>query len=109
MNNTKSGGAIAIASSCSENFSQSFSIPNNWPLPKFAIGDRVEYVDMHCLMTCTIRGLEYMPDELPNYAKYGKSGGWYYYLLPDFTPTIKRFILDDAFIQPVDESELTSI
>lgn len=61
-------------------------------------------------MTCTVRGSEYIPDELPEYLG-GKAptGGWYYYLMPDANPTIYPHILDDAFSQPVDETEIVSI
>lgn len=109
MNNTKSAGAIAIAPSRSENSSQSFSTLNNWERPKFAIGDRVEYLDRHCLMVCTVRGLEYLPDELPAYMGHAPTGGWYYYLLPDFNPTVNPHILEDTFTQAVDETEITPI
>lgn len=110
MHSTKSTAAIAIAANHSVNFSQPFSIPNNWERPKFAIGDRVQYVDRHCLMTCTVRGMEYFPERLPSYSESRwPVGGWSYYLLPDLNPTIRPHILEDAFTQPVDETEITSI
>uniref|UniRef100_A0ACD5H3A5 Uncharacterized protein n=1 Tax=Desertifilum tharense IPPAS B-1220 TaxID=1781255 RepID=A0ACD5H3A5_9CYAN len=75
MNSTKRAGAIAIAANRFTNSSQSFSIPNSWQLPKFRIGDRVQYMDRHCLMVCVIRGMEYFPNQPPNYLTLaGKKG-----------------------------------
>lgn len=102
MHSTKS----AIAPSGAH---QSFTIPNNWDTPKFKIGDRVTYYDRHCLMTCTVRGMEYFGEVLPDYMGPAPDSGWYYYLLPDPNPTIQSSILADTYSQPIEETEIYRI